>query len=96
MASSTRGPAVWRAACGSCGVGPESRVGDLRQRSPELIVGMLAVRKAGGAYVPLDPGYPAERVSLILEDSGAVARLGDPGGGDLADAPGPALAGRGD
>jgi amino acid adenylation domain-containing protein len=71
------------------GVDRESRVVIAARRSPELIVGMLAVLKAGGAYVPVDPRYPAERVSLILEDSGAVARLGD---GDLAAAPGPALA----
>ncbi|HSG38002.1 MAG TPA: amino acid adenylation domain-containing protein, partial [Thermoanaerobaculia bacterium] len=71
------------------GAGPESRVVIAANRSPGLIVGMLAVLKAGGAYVPVDPGYPAERVSVILEDSGAVALLGD---GDLGDRPGPSLA----
>src|SRR6185295_18814752 len=33
-------------------------------------VAILAVLKAGGAYVPLDPDYPAERLSLLLEDAG--------------------------
>ncbi len=52
------------------GVGPESRVGVLLERGVELVVSILAVLKAGGAYVPLDPGYPAERLALMLDDSG--------------------------
>ena len=57
------------------GVGPESRVGVLLERGPELIVSLLAVLKAGGCYVPLDPGYPAERLELMLADSGAEVLL---------------------
>ncbi len=51
------------------GVGPESRVGVLLERGPELIVSILAVLKAGGCYVPLDPAYPAERLRMMLDDS---------------------------
>ena len=32
---------------------------------------MLAILKAGGAYVPLDSRYPMQRLSYILEDTGA-------------------------
>ncbi|MDR7286094.1 amino acid adenylation domain-containing protein/non-ribosomal peptide synthase protein (TIGR01720 family) [Pseudomonas corrugata] len=52
------------------GIGPEVRVGLAMQRSPEMIIGLLAVLKAGGAYVPLDPAYPAERLRYLMEDSG--------------------------
>jgi amino acid adenylation domain-containing protein/non-ribosomal peptide synthase protein (TIGR01720 family) len=51
------------------GVGPESLVGVLMERSVELVVALLGVLKAGGAYVPLDPAYPRERLAYMLEDS---------------------------
>jgi amino acid adenylation domain-containing protein len=50
------------------GVRPEARVGVSLERSLEMVVGILGVLKAGGAYVPLDPGYPAERLSFMLDD----------------------------
>ena len=40
------------------GVGPEVRVGLCRERSPELVVGLLGILKAGGAYCPSIPAYP--------------------------------------
>ncbi|BAN48012.1 non-ribosomal peptide synthase/polyketide synthase [Metapseudomonas resinovorans] len=52
------------------GVGPEVRVGLAVERSPEMVLGLLAILKAGGAYVPLDPAYPAERLRYLMEDSG--------------------------
>ncbi|MGD2085546.1 MAG: amino acid adenylation domain-containing protein [Candidatus Aminicenantes bacterium] len=52
------------------GVGPDSLVGLLMERSPGLITGMLAIMKAGGAYLPLDPGHPQERLLAMIEDSG--------------------------
>jgi len=57
------------------GVGPEVRVGVCLERSPELMVGLLAVLESGGAYVPLDPGYPSERLAFTLEDAGVAAVL---------------------
>ena len=53
------------------GVGPEILVGLFLERSPEMIVSLLAILKAGGAYVPMDPAYPKERIRNILEDSKA-------------------------
>ncbi|TYP76738.1 non-ribosomal peptide synthetase [Paenibacillus methanolicus] len=53
------------------GVVPDAIVGIFVQPSPNMIVAMLAVLKAGGAYLPIDPEYPAERVQVMLEDSGA-------------------------
>ena len=53
------------------GVGVEQVVGVLSQRTPELIVALLAILKTGAAYLPLDPAYPAPRLQLMLEGSGA-------------------------
>ena len=53
----------------SLGVGKETLVGVLMNRSAELVVALLAILKADGAYVPLDPGYPRERISIVIEDS---------------------------
>ncbi|HEX8694828.1 MAG TPA: amino acid adenylation domain-containing protein [Longimicrobium sp.] len=61
------------------GVGPDSRVAVLLERSAELVVSILAILKAGGCYVPLDPTHPAERLRFMLADSGVgvlVARRG--------------------
>ncbi|NUR25686.1 MAG: AMP-binding protein, partial [Catenulispora sp.] len=55
----------------AAGVGAETTVGVLLDRSPELIVAFLAVWQAHGAYVPLDPDLPADRIAYMLADSGA-------------------------
>ncbi|HEU4597505.1 MAG TPA: amino acid adenylation domain-containing protein, partial [Pyrinomonadaceae bacterium] len=57
------------------GVGPESLVAVMMERSLEMAVSVLAVLKAGGAYVPLDPEYPRERLRFMLEDSRAAVLL---------------------
>jgi len=53
------------------GVGPEILVGISLERSAGMVVALLAILKAGGAYLPLDPAYPADRLRLMLDDSGA-------------------------
>jgi amino acid adenylation domain-containing protein len=50
-------------------VGRDVPVGVFMERSPEMVVALLAILKAGGAYVPLDPSYPAERISLMIGDT---------------------------
>src|SRR6185369_12365241 len=52
------------------GVGPESRVGVLLERSCDLSVALLGVLKAGAAYVPLDPDHPADRLAFQEKDAG--------------------------
>ena len=53
------------------GIGAESRVGVCLERTPELVVALLAVLKAGAAYIPLEPHYPADRITSVLRDADA-------------------------
>ena len=55
------------------GIGPETVVGLLVERSPEMLIGLFGILKAGAAYLPLDPGYPAERLAFMLRDASAAA-----------------------
>jgi nonribosomal peptide synthetase protein BlmVI len=56
-----------------CGVGPESRVGVLLERSVLLPGVVLGIWQAGGVYVPLDPADPPERLAWLAADAGLVA-----------------------
>ncbi len=51
------------------GVGPGVPVGVYLDRSPELVITLLAILKAGGGYLPLDPGYPQDRLAFMVADS---------------------------
>ncbi|KAF9368571.1 hypothetical protein CPC16_005206, partial [Podila verticillata] len=70
------------------GVQPDARVAICVERSPAMVVGLLAILKAGGAYVPLDPAYPGERLAHILADAAPNIVLADAAGraalGDVA------------
>uniref|UniRef100_UPI000AD06E8E non-ribosomal peptide synthetase n=1 Tax=Peterkaempfera griseoplana TaxID=66896 RepID=UPI000AD06E8E len=57
------------------GVGPESVVAVVFERSVDLVVALLGVIKAGAAYLPIDPAYPANRIAYVIADSGAVCLL---------------------
>ncbi|ABX06605.1 amino acid adenylation domain [Herpetosiphon aurantiacus DSM 785] len=59
------------------GVGPDVCVGVYLERTPRLLVVLLAVLKAGGAYVPLDPAYPAERLAFMIEDTRVAVLLAE-------------------
>ncbi|WP_429232536.1 amino acid adenylation domain-containing protein [Inquilinus ginsengisoli] len=51
------------------GAGPETIVGLCLERSPAMVVALLAILKAGAAYLPLDPDYPAERLAFMVADA---------------------------
>jgi amino acid adenylation domain-containing protein len=53
------------------GVGAETPVGVLVNRSPALAVAVLGILKSGGAFLPIDPAYPADRIAYLLADAGA-------------------------
>ncbi len=53
------------------GVRTGSIVGICSERTPEMVVGMLAILKAGGAYMPLNANYPAARLEFMVRDAGA-------------------------
>lgn len=54
-------------------VGPGTLVVVCLERSPDLIVALLAVLKSGAAYVPVDPATAAERLQYIIADTQAAA-----------------------
>jgi amino acid adenylation domain-containing protein len=51
-------------------VTPGDRVGILAPKSAASVVAAFGVLKTGACYVPLDPKSPAERLSVIMRDSG--------------------------
>ena len=57
------------------GVGTESRVALLAERSLDAVIGILGILKAGGVYVPLDPQSPPERLAFMIEDAEAAVAL---------------------
>uniref|UniRef100_UPI0004CD8B33 AMP-binding protein n=1 Tax=Streptosporangium roseum TaxID=2001 RepID=UPI0004CD8B33 len=61
----------------AAGVGPESPVVVLMQRSADVVVTLLAVVKAGGTYVPLHPGLPPARMRWIAEQTHAQVVITD-------------------
>jgi amino acid adenylation domain-containing protein len=59
------------------GVKPGQLVAVRVARGTELVIAVLAVLKSGAAYLPLDPGVPESRWAFMIEDSSAVALVGD-------------------
>ncbi|MGO4428093.1 AMP-binding protein, partial [Streptomyces sp. MCAF7] len=49
------------------GVRPGDVVGVAADRSPEVIAAILGIMRAGAAVMPLDTGYPATRLSYMIE-----------------------------
>jgi amino acid adenylation domain-containing protein len=72
------------------GVGLETRVGVLMERSAEWIVALLGILKAGGVYVPLDGSYPTQRLRFMLEDAAVRLLLTESGQPEIVAAGEPA------
>ncbi|MBR7674187.1 amino acid adenylation domain-containing protein, partial [Streptomyces daliensis] len=60
-------------ALAAAGAGPEKLVGICADRSPDLIVALLATLRTGAGFIPLDPAMPLERMRAITEDARPVA-----------------------
>jgi tyrocidine synthetase III len=55
---------------GQYDIGKNDRIGLMMDRSPQLVIALLAIIKSGAAYVPIDPAYPASRCAFMQQDSG--------------------------
>ncbi|MFI8326291.1 non-ribosomal peptide synthetase [Streptomyces sp. NPDC085529] len=60
------------------GVRPGDAVAILMERSPDVVVSMLAALKVGAFYLPLHDAYPLERMQQILDGAGSPLLLADP------------------
>ncbi len=61
------------------GVQARGLVGVCLERSPRLVVALLAILKAGAAYVPLDLRAPPERLGRLVGEAGLSAVVVEPG-----------------
>ncbi|MBL3670025.1 amino acid adenylation domain-containing protein, partial [Streptomyces sp. M2CJ-2] len=59
------------------GAGPETMVGVVAERSPELITALLAVVKVGAAYLPMNGRHPAARLGAVAAEAGVAVVLVD-------------------
>ena len=59
------------------GVGAESRVILVAERSPHALAALLGVLRAGAAFVPLDPSTPRARIEEVAADCAAAAVVSD-------------------
>ncbi len=72
------------------GIGPGARIGLCLDRSPGMIVALLAALKSGAAYVPADPVHPRDRIAAMFAEAGVAVILSQhtladrlPGGVDV-------------
>ncbi|MFE5547316.1 amino acid adenylation domain-containing protein [Streptomyces sp. NPDC056534] len=71
------------------GVGAESVVGVAVPRSVDMIATVVAALKLGAAFLPLDLVHPGDRLSYMIENSGAAVVVGtEPVAGKIPDTDG--------
>ncbi|MFC8954497.1 amino acid adenylation domain-containing protein [Streptomyces sp. NPDC057101] len=71
------------------GVGAESVVGVAVPRSVDMVATVVAALKLGAAFLPLDLVHPGDRLSYMIENSGAAVVVGtEPVAGKIPDVPG--------
>ncbi|MGW8601058.1 amino acid adenylation domain-containing protein [Streptomyces sp. NPDC055893] len=71
------------------GVGAESVVGVAVPRSVDMIATVVAAMKLGAAFLPLDLVHPGDRLSYMIENSGAAVVVGtEPVAGKIPDTDG--------
>ncbi|WP_024831258.1 non-ribosomal peptide synthetase [Ruminiclostridium josui] len=63
-----RANALARFICGK-NSNPNIPIGVCLDRSPSVIIALLAVLKSGHPYIAIDPNYPDERISYMLDDA---------------------------
>ncbi|HWL42378.1 MAG TPA: MupA/Atu3671 family FMN-dependent luciferase-like monooxygenase [Ilumatobacter sp.] len=63
----------------AAGVGEGDTVGVALERSVDMLITVLATLTVGAHYLPLDPSYPAERLELMVSDSGTATVVADRG-----------------
>ena len=51
------------------GVQQDNIVSVMVNRSPEMIIAIIAILKCGATYLPIDPEYPIDRIIYMIEDS---------------------------
>ncbi|MFI3298566.1 MAG: amino acid adenylation domain-containing protein [Rikenellaceae bacterium] len=61
------------------GIGRDSVVAVLINRSEYIAIATLGILKSGALYQPLDPSYPSERLNFMVSDSGAKLLIADQG-----------------
>ncbi|MEK8074076.1 non-ribosomal peptide synthetase [Rhodococcoides navarretei] len=61
------------------GAGPGSAVAVALPRGTASVVALWAVAASGATFVPIDPGYPSERITHMLVDSGVTIGISEQG-----------------
>jgi len=61
--------AAWARRLAGLGVRRGALVGVCFERTPEMVIALLAVLRAGAAYVPMDPTLPVARLRFLAADA---------------------------